>query len=714
MNQTRSHLYILTIACFKLIVILLFIIPQGTYAQVYQAPEHGFSYLFPFPNATEINPETNIILKHQDCFHATATQSQIRLRDDNGVVYPGTIVLAEDGKTLLFTPHTKLPLHSIIYLQLPALPLNTGSETRAFTYTFTTKKHSNEFFFTDYKQAQSGDYPTFDPVISEGSPRQTRGIQLPVDYPTYFINNQSEAADDDYYFEGASIGDIYYQCIFDRDNIPLFYRKTEGRSVDFKINNKGYPIYFDVDAGHFVEYDSAYVPQRTYSCGNGFITDFHDILVLPSGHYFTIGLEFMLIDMSQYTSCGQTSATVRFHVIQELDESDNVIFQWRTFDHFNIMDGDSTQVDFCANNVNFCHVNSVALDDAGNILISSRHMNEVTKINRETGDIIWRFGGYNNMFNLSNDPRNGFFDQHSAHEIEEGVISIFDNSASTEHLSSRGVKYLIDTTNWTAQLLIEYETNPPILCFFAGHMQETQNGQIILGWGYNSVAASATEFNPDGSVVTNITYDTTIINNSYRSFKFPWKTTYFEAHTDTLDFGTQNVPGNIYLDSLILFNPNGHDIQITGSHINLNVFELEQNLPITLQANAATKIPISFNPIFDGYFEGKITLINQTECCGIATQVYLSGSTLESDVEEALFEVLSVYPNPFTDKIHIELQSQTQTSLEIYNVNGVLLSEVKAITEDHLTITTNHWQKGMYYLRLKSVEGTFTYKLIKI
>ena len=37
----------------------------------------------------------------------------------------------------------------------------------------------------------------------------------------------------------------------------------------------------------------------------------------------------------------------------------------------------------------------------GHLLISSRHMDEVTKIDRQTGEIIWRLGGKNNDFTVS-------------------------------------------------------------------------------------------------------------------------------------------------------------------------------------------------------------------------------------------------------------------------------------------------------------------------
>ena len=48
--------------------------------------------------------------------------------------------------------------------------------------------------------------------------------------------------------------------------------------------------------------------------------------------------------------------------------------------------------------IDYCHTNAIEQDNDGNILISSRNMDEITKINRITGQIIWRLGGKNNQF----------------------------------------------------------------------------------------------------------------------------------------------------------------------------------------------------------------------------------------------------------------------------------------------------------------------------
>ena len=62
----------------------------------------------------------------------------------------------------------------------------------------------------------------------------------------------------------------------------------------------------------------------------------------------------------------------------------------------------------------------------GNLIISTRNFNEITKISRQTGEIIWRLGGEKNQFQFINDNR-GFGRQHSARVLSNGNLAIFDN-----------------------------------------------------------------------------------------------------------------------------------------------------------------------------------------------------------------------------------------------------------------------------------------------
>ena len=77
--------------------------------------------------------------------------------------------------------------------------------------------------------------------------------------------------------------------------------------------------------------DSTYTVIDTINAKNGFITDAHELQMLPNGHTLLITIELPTIDMTAYG--GLPDATVVGSGIQELDSNKNVVFQWRTLDH---------------------------------------------------------------------------------------------------------------------------------------------------------------------------------------------------------------------------------------------------------------------------------------------------------------------------------------------------------------------------------------------
>src|SRR5690606_33427409 len=109
--------------------------------------------------------------------------------------------------------------------------------------------------------------------------------------------------------------------------------------------------------------------------------------------------------------------------------------------------------------IDYAHGNAVELDSDGNILISSRHMNEITKIDRTTGEIIWRWGGKNNEFTFVNDTL-AFSFQHDIRRLPNGNVTLFDNGNHHKPPRSRAVEYELDEVNKTATVVWQYPEEP--------------------------------------------------------------------------------------------------------------------------------------------------------------------------------------------------------------------------------------------------------------
>lgn len=265
--------------------------------------------------------------------------------------------------------------------------------------------------------------------------------------------------------------------------------------------------------------------DQTYQVVNsattpGFTLDTHDVKVLPNGHTLLFGQEFRTIDMSQVVPGGKPAANVTGDVIQELDGNNRVVFEWHTFDYIAITNtfADLTQATF-----DYAHINAVTLDPTDNNLLASlRTTSEIVKINRSTGQVMWRLGGKMNQFAFINEhPENAPYytvGQHDIHRLANGDLLYFDNGnisgggvTPSDRTYSRGVEYQLDENAMTATLVWEFRHTPDISVPCTGSVTRMTNGNTFIGWGCAIPTSGyiATEVSAAGAVVFEMTYAST-------------------------------------------------------------------------------------------------------------------------------------------------------------------------------------------------------------
>jgi hypothetical protein len=142
--------------------------------------------------------------------------------------------------------------------------------------------------------------------------------------------------------------------------------------TDFKMQPNGQLTYYDTYAGQFFALDEQYRIVDSFSCGGGAETDEHELRILPNGHALLLGDDPEIVDMSALVPFGDSTATVIGNIIQELDADKNVVFEWRSWDHFQVTD--ATHENLTASVIDYEHANALDVDHDGNILLSSRHM----------------------------------------------------------------------------------------------------------------------------------------------------------------------------------------------------------------------------------------------------------------------------------------------------------------------------------------------------
>ena len=164
------------------------------------------------------------------------------------------------------------------------------------------------------------------------------------------------------------------------------------------------------------------------------------------------------------------------------------------------------------------HINSIALDPRGNLVISMRDTSTVYDVDIHTGAINWQLGGKRSSFDLG--PGVQFAFQHDAEFADPNTLRLFNNNSSgfdTDGPSS--VQWIhLDLDNRRATLA-RNQTHPDNLVAFAmGDAQPLPNGNTLVGWG---MAPHISEFTPTGELA----YDARLPLGAYRAFPADWAPT---------------------------------------------------------------------------------------------------------------------------------------------------------------------------------------------
>jgi hypothetical protein len=342
---------------------------------------------------------------------------------------------------------------------------------------------------------------------------------LPADFPTFQVLVNADPAPGMLFMAPFSRAPqiFTYLAILDHNLTPVFHQRRVGGATTFALQPNGLITFYDPNSLCFFAMNAGYVIVDSFQCANGFPVDPHDIVLTTDGHAFLMGYDVRTVDMSRIVPKGNPAATVTGLVLQELDAQKNVVWQWSSWNHFLITD--ATHEDLTAANIDYVHANAIEVDTDGNILLSSRHLDEITKINTQTGAIMWRMGGRNNMFAFLNDSLR-FSHQHDIRRLPNGNITLFDNGNFHSPPVSRAVEYHLDEEVHTAELVWQYRETPDVYAFATGNVQRLQNGNTLISWG---TVGRITEVRPDGSKALDMLLSPDF--RIYRTMRFPWAAT---------------------------------------------------------------------------------------------------------------------------------------------------------------------------------------------
>jgi len=321
---------------------------------------------------------------------------------------------------------------------------------------------------------------------------------LPKDMPLILFNKTKEVSPG-YFFLSTSPGTdkeneyANYNIILDKDGKVTAYKRigkdANGLPVDFKQAINGLLTYTEITP----DKATIFIVDTSLTIKDSLLTqktiwNFPFIKILPNGHSIMVKHEQMYMDLSDEFENGDPNTLMITSDIYEIDKDKNIVFYWRALDYIKPEDSYS-KVNFQYNPsiLNFIRTTGLEIDKDGSILACHSNLSEISKIDRLTGDIVWRLGGMNNEFEFldenENNAPNYFSYQTDVNLLANGNITLFDNGFQHTEQESRAVEYEIDEELRTCKLVWEYKNSPGIYSKYNGSVQRQGNGNTLICWG---------------------------------------------------------------------------------------------------------------------------------------------------------------------------------------------------------------------------------------
>lgn len=283
----------------------------------------------------------------------------------------------------------------------------------------------------------------------------------------------------------------FFQTALDRNGVPVYVEKFANTilgSLDLKQQPDGG---FSISRGTstpgrtgqaLLRLDGEFQPVSSTETVGLVNTDGHDSIALPDGTTWLVAYE-------PNDATGLVDS-----IIQRIDPDGSVGFEWTSapFADETVTPGDPE----------YAHVNSIDLMDDGSLLASFRGFSSVFKIDTSTptGSVVWKLGGLDSTFAIEDAagaPDSGPCAQHTARELDDGSILLFDNGAATEMCSdpadpdgprvsrteTRVLRISVDEASGTA--VVESDYAPGRFAQFAGSTQAVGDDRTMIGWSFS-------------------------------------------------------------------------------------------------------------------------------------------------------------------------------------------------------------------------------------
>ncbi len=311
-------------------------------------------------------------------------------------------------------------------------------------------------------------------------------------------------------------------AIVDNDGELVWLRAGTGSQVaDFQVaevNGERVLAWWEgslnggIGTGEVVLADSTYREIGRVKAGNGRKADLHEFHITGQGTVLLFADAG--VAATRASDGAGKSGQVLDCAVQEIDlRTGEVRFEWHTVDNIAIAESYVPATTDPNAIYDYVHGNSIDVDHDGNILVSARNTSAVYKVNRTTGDIMWRLGGKRSDFTMGAGTTFGW--QHDVRRQPDGALTMFDDDSTPT--PSRALVLKLDEVAMTASLVRAYPHPKSLFARSQGNMQVLPGGNVLVGWGDT---AYVSEFTASGELIFDAAYPAA--TQSYRDYRSAW------------------------------------------------------------------------------------------------------------------------------------------------------------------------------------------------
>jgi arylsulfotransferase ASST len=306
---------------------------------------------------------------------------------------------------------------------------------------------------------------------------------LPSDFPKFTFTRYGPASPKYFTVENVvSRPEHRYAIIFNNNGVPIWWYKAP--THDAKVLANGTILWFAYPGSQFEIHrlDGSLVDTLN---AVGFSANDHDVQLLANGDHLVGGYVSQdHVDTSAYG--GSSDATVRNAELQQVTPDGQLVWDWKSQDHTSLGETGRWWPYAIDHAYDITHWNAIE-PNGGSVIASFRNLDAIYKIDKSTGNIVWKLGGTTTAKSLTvlNDPHSHpLGGQHDVRLLADGTVTLFDNRSYLEpDATPEAVRFRIDEQAGTATLL-QSITDPAVhTSNCCGSARRLGNGDWLISWG---------------------------------------------------------------------------------------------------------------------------------------------------------------------------------------------------------------------------------------